>query len=163
MFWRIILFVSFLKRLLVIIFIYISNVGPPFPVSPLQTSILFPSPSHLRGCLPLASPSPEHQVSTGLGHILSLWGQTWQSIICYICACDLGAAHVCSWVGGSVSGSSQVSWHCCSSYGVAIPFSSFNPSPNSSIGAPGLCPVLSISICICLGQLQVKPLRGQPC
>ena len=28
-----------------------------------------------------------------------------------------------------------VSWYCCSSYGVANPFSSFSPSPNSSIGS----------------------------
>lgn len=29
-----------------------------------------------------------------------------------------------------------VAWHCCSSYGVANPFSSFSPSPNSYIGVP---------------------------
>ena len=36
----------------------------------------------------------------------------------------------------------QVSWHCWSSYVVAIPFSSFNPSPNSSIGICKLSPML---------------------
>jgi hypothetical protein len=45
-----------------------------------------------------------------------------------------------------------VSWYCCSSYGVAIPFSSFSPSFNSSIGVPRLglivgCEYLHLSMC----------------
>jgi hypothetical protein len=35
-----------------------------------------------------------------------------------------------------------VGWHCCSSYGVANPFSSSSPSPNSSIGVPMLSPMV---------------------
>jgi hypothetical protein len=35
------------------------------------------------------------------------------------------------------------SWYCWSSYGVAIPFSSLNPSLNSSIGIPRLSPMVS--------------------
>jgi hypothetical protein len=35
------------------------------------------------------------------------------------------------WGGGGLVG-----WYCWSSYGVAIPFSSFSPSPNSSNGVP---------------------------
>jgi hypothetical protein len=40
-----------------------------------------------------------------------------------------------------------VSWYFCSSYGVAIPFSPFSPSPNSSNGVPGIIPVVG---CTCL-------------
>ena len=35
-----------------------------------------------------------------------------------------------------------VSRYFCSSYGVAVPFSSFSSSPNSSIGVPHLCPMI---------------------
>jgi hypothetical protein len=35
-----------------------------------------------------------------------------------------------------------VSWGCWSSYGVTLPFSFFNPSPNSTIGVPDLSPVV---------------------
>ena len=57
----------------------------------------------------------------------------------------------------------QVSWHCCSSCVVAIPFGSFIPSPNSSIGVLTSFQWSPISNCICLTQLLVQPLRGQPC
>jgi len=50
-----------------------------------------------------------------------------------------GSLHVCSLVGGLVPRSSGMSgWYCCSSYGVANPFSSFSPFNNSSIGDPVL-------------------------
>ena len=54
-----------------------------------------------------------------------------------------------------------VCWYCCSFYGVANSFSSFSPSPTSSIGV--LCSVswLAASICICIGQALAEPLRGQ--
>jgi hypothetical protein len=42
---------------------------------------------------------------------------------------------------------------------VAIPFRSFNSSSNSSIGVQ----CLTVNICICPRQMQVEPLRGQPC
>jgi hypothetical protein len=35
-----------------------------------------------------------------------------------------------------------ISWYCCSSYGVAISFTSFSPSPNSIIGVPWLIPMV---------------------
>jgi hypothetical protein len=57
----------------------------------------------------------------------------------------------------------QVSWHCWSSYRVAIPFSSFCPAPNSSLGVPELNSRLAVNSCICLSQLLVEPLRGQSC
>ena len=43
--------------------------------------------------------------------------------------------------------------------GVAIPFSYFSPSPNSSIEVPRLSPMVDNSICI--GQVLAEPLRGQ--
>lgn len=43
----------------------------------------------------------------------------------------------------------QVIWYCWSSNGVAIPFNSFNPSPNSPIRVPKLSLMLGC-ICICL-------------
>ena len=36
----------------------------------------------------------------------------------------------------------QVSWQCWSSYGVAIYFSFFSPSPNSAIKGPNLSPMV---------------------
>jgi hypothetical protein len=44
-----------------------------------------------------------------------------------------------------------VGWYCCSCYGFANPFNSFNHSPNSSI----------VSIYICIGQALAESLRGQ--
>jgi hypothetical protein len=55
-----------------------------------------------------------------------------------------------------------VSWCCWSSYGVVIPFSSFNPVPNSSFGVPDLSPVVGFNY-LYLSQLLVWPHRRQPC
>jgi hypothetical protein len=52
----------------------------------------------------------------------------------------------------------RVSWHCCSSYGVSIPFT---PSSNSSLSVPDLNPMVGWSVCICRSQLLVEPPRGQ--
>jgi len=48
-----------------------------------------------------------------------------------------------SLVGGLVSGSSEwsINWY-CSSYGVAVPFSSFSPSSSFSLGVPGFSPMV---------------------
>jgi hypothetical protein len=49
-----------------------------------------------------------------------------------------------SLIGGLVprsSWESLVSWYCCSSYGIASPFSSFNPFSNSSIVDSVLSPM----------------------
>ena len=56
-----------------------------------------------------------------------------------------------------------LSCHYWSSYGVAIPFSSFSPSSNSSLLVPNPNQWLPVSICVCLSQLPVVPLRGQSC
>jgi len=74
-------------------------------------------------------------------HPVSLRPDT--AALCYISTGGLGLAHLCSLVGGSVSGSSwvQVSrlgWSFC---GVAISLRAFSPSPNSSTGISELCPV----------------------
>lgn len=57
----------------------------------------------------------------------------------------------------------QVNWHSCFSYGVAIPFRSFNPSSNSSFWFPTSIQWLADSICICLCQWLVESHREQPC
>jgi hypothetical protein len=60
-----------------------------------------------------------------------------KAALCYVCSWSHGTLHVYSLVGGLISGSfgggCLVGWYCCSSYTVADPFSSFSPSPNSSI------------------------------
>lgn len=94
----------------------------PFPPPRVPLSLL------LSGC-PTISP---------FSNILSYWGQTKQSVLCYLCAWGLGPASVCSLFGGLVSEHSgvQFSWYCWYLCGVAIPFSSFNHSSVSSIGIP---------------------------
>ena len=86
-----------------------------------------------------------------------------KAILCYICCWSHGSFHIYTLVSGLVPGSPgvPVSWYCCSSYGVVIPFTSFSPSPNSSLGS--LCSVqwLAVSICICIGQALAEPLSGQ--
>jgi hypothetical protein len=55
-----------------------------------------------------------------------------------------------------------VSWDSWCSCVFALPFSFFSPSPNSTTGS--LTSVrFNVSICVCLSQLLVGPLRGQPC
>ena len=94
---------------------------------------------------PNALPFSGHQVSTGLGASSPTeakqgsplpggggWGVAWTSL------CMLFGWWINLWDLPGI----QVSWHCWSSYGVAIPFSSFNPSPNSSIGVPSLSPMV---------------------
>ena len=125
--------------------IYIPNVASLSSV-PFFTPFPFPLP--MRGYLPThllthqLSPNPHlhpsslgHQVSAGLGAssptearqcspLLHMWLEPWNS-------------HVCSWLVAYLLGALRVicvSWYCWSSYEAAIPFSSLNPSPNSSIG-----------------------------
>ena len=62
-----------------------------------------------------------------------------KAILCYICVWSHGSFHLYSLVGGLVPGSSGgggIGLYCCSSYGVANPFSSFKPFSSSSIGDP---------------------------
>ena len=60
-----------------------------------------------------------------------------KAILCYICSWSHGSHPL---IGGLVPGSCSglVGSYCCSSYGIANPFSSFSPFPNSSTGVPVL-------------------------
>jgi hypothetical protein len=147
----------------------------PYSWSPLQ-EFFIPSPLPLRGCSPthpsplLPPPKPqhqsslEHQVSTGLGASSPTEGRQ-NSPLLHICWVGHGPVHVCSLVGGLVSGSSEGSGLVDTvvlPYRVAIHFSSINPLPY--LFHWGLLPQSSgwvLSICICLRQLLVEPLRGQ--
>jgi hypothetical protein len=87
-----------------------------------------------------------------------------KAILCYIWSRSHGLTHLYSLVGGLVPGSSEglVSWYCCFSYGVAVTFGSFSPSLTLPLGSPGSVQWLAVSICICLSQVLIEPLRGQP-
>jgi hypothetical protein len=135
--------------LLVILFIYTSNVVllPSFPSKNsllLSLSCLFEgAPPTIHTLLPQCPNIPLHwgiKPPQDQGPPLSL--MSYKAILCYICSWSHGSLHVYSLVGGLVSGSSGGGvWLldiCCSSYGVAIPFSPLYPSPNSSIGVPVL-------------------------
>jgi hypothetical protein len=100
-------------------------------------------------------------------YIFSHWSRPGSPLLCM--RWGLQPACVCYLVGSSVSGSSLgsgVSWNCWSSYGVALPFSFFKPSPNSTIGVHDFSPVVG---CKYLHLTQSVPdrapgaLRGQPC
>ena len=128
-----------LSFLLVILFIYISNVfllpsflstTPPSPTPP----CFYEGGPHS----PTPASPPEH-FST-LWHreqdhrpVLQLMSS--KAILRYISNWSHGSLHVYSFCG-LVSGSSDslVGWYYCFSYGFANYFSSFNPSTNSFIG-----------------------------
>jgi hypothetical protein len=84
---------------------------------PSQTFLPHPPPLCLwEGASPTTHPPPPHS-SPILGHqvyrirlTLFHWGQTRQSGLCYTYTRGHVPAHVCSLVGGLVSGSSQGSW-----------------------------------------------------
>ena len=159
-----------LSFLLIILFIYIPNVAPHLGPPSQSSSLHPPSPSPLRvsSCSPFPSPkhpsSLEHQVSMGLG-VSSPSEAKQGSPLLHMCQgprtslCMLFGCWLSLWELPGV----QVSWYCWSSYGVAIPFSSFNPSPNSSIRFLTSIQWLAVSFYIRLGQLLVELLRGQPC
>ena len=65
--------------------------------------------------------------------------------------------------GELVSGrsGSSISWY-CSFNGIAIPFNSFSLCLALPLGSPGSVWWLAVSICICIGQVLVEPLREQP-
>jgi hypothetical protein len=116
-----------------------------FPLS--KPSIQFPLPLLLWGGFP-THPLPPHHPSIHLhwsieppqnqGPPLPLMPD--KAIVFYIWGWSHGTGHVHSLVGGLVPGSSGVlvGWCCCSSYGVAKPFSSLSPSANFSNGVPML-------------------------
>jgi hypothetical protein len=110
----------------------------PFLPPPLCLYEGAPSPTH--SLLPHCSIIPLHwgtKPPQDQGPLLPLMPD--KVIHCYICSWSHGNLHVYSLVGGLVSGSSRWygCWYCCSFYGVVMPFSSFSPSPSSSIGVLG--------------------------
>jgi hypothetical protein len=119
----------------------------PLPLTPL-TEVAFSGASSLRG---------PHRTKCFLSH----GGQTRHT---YICNGGHRAAHVCSLVGSLVPGSygDPISSYCCSSYEVAIPFSSFSPSPSSSSGIPRLSPMVGC-VYLHLFKSDAGPPRGQLC
>ena len=85
-------------------FIYIPNVVPPFLVPPVPDFLTqFPLPFSSERVPPSSEASSLYRIRCVLSH----WGQTRQSVLCYICARGHRPAHVCSLVGGLVSGSSE--------------------------------------------------------
>jgi hypothetical protein len=119
----------------------------PFPVKPPIHSLMPP-------CFYEGAPPPSHSFLFYHASIPLLWiieppqdqGPSItlmpdKAILCYICSWRHGPIHVYSLLGGLVPGIFEgglVGWYCCSFCGVANPFSSFSPSPNSSTGVPTL-------------------------
>jgi hypothetical protein len=124
--------------LLIILFLYKPNVAPCFPS---YNSSPYPSfLCHWESASCTVSPSQGRHDSTGL----ETSSPTEASPLLYKC---LGLrTSLCMlfdwWRSLPKLPGVQVSWHCWSSYGVAIPFSSFNPSPNSSIRVTTLVPMV---------------------
>jgi hypothetical protein len=136
-----------------ILFIYNSNVIP-FPYFP-STNLQSHPPASIRMLpLPLLPSTPSNFPTQGHWAILVPRASPLMpdhAILCYIYSWSHGSLHVYSLVGGLVPGSSGEGWvlvglYCCSSYGVANPFSSFSPFYNSSIGNPCSVQWLAASI-----------------
>jgi hypothetical protein len=120
---------------------------------PLQKLPIPPTPHFYAGALPPTHPIlPYHpsiplcwgiEPSQDQGPSLSLLPD--KAMLCYILQLE-PRVPPCAFFGWSFSpwelwGSLTVRY-CCSSYGVANPFTSFSPSSNSSIGVPVLSPVV---------------------
>jgi hypothetical protein len=119
----------------------------PFPISPLKTPYPIPPPPSSMTVLPIHPVITLHwgiEPSQDQEPLLPLMPN--KDTLCYICCWSPGLFHVYPLVVGLVPGSSGggglFGWYCCSSYGVANPFSSFSPSSNSSIGVPMLSPMV---------------------
>ena len=90
----------------------------------------------------------------------------YRTVLCYTCAQGHEAAYVCSLVSGFVSWNTE---------GPGLVDTVILPMGLQSSSAPLVIPLtlpywslasiqwLAVSVCICLSQLIVKPLRGQPC
>jgi hypothetical protein len=118
----------------------------PFLVSPLQTPIPSSSSLLLDGGTLLTQPFPPHCPITFLHWgihrtkgLMSRWCQIRSSSSATYTAGAMGPSLVGDLVLGSSGGGGGglVSWY-CSTYGVAIPLSSFRPSSNSSLRVPVL-------------------------
>ena len=87
-------------------------------------------------------------------------------ILCYICVRGLVSAGVCCLVGSSESERCQ-GFRLVETAGLPMGFASSSASSSRSLcqpqGSLTLVHWLGVSICICLDQLLVGLLRGQPC
>jgi hypothetical protein len=130
-----------------------------FKCCPLPGLPSIKSPFHPPSTLPLRGCSPTHPLWPHISSILLPWSNNPPQdqgppislmpdkiILCYIYSRSHRMSLVYSSVGSLVPESSGAgilgSWCCRSSYGVAIPFSSFSPSRNSSVGVPRLSPMV---------------------
>jgi hypothetical protein len=144
----------------------------PFLLSPPK----IPMPSLL---LPVSMralpPPPRHQLSPHCPSIPLHWGikplqdlrpplplMPDKAILSHIYSRSHGSLHVyffgwwfSPWELWEKGGGCLVGWYCCSSHGVANPFSSFSPSPNSSTGVPLLSPMFGC-------KNLTEPLRRYP-
>jgi hypothetical protein len=140
----------FFSFLLVILFIYISNVIP-LPSLP-STS---PHPLLPPTCLHEGAPHPStHPLLLQWPSISLFWvikppqdqgaplpALPHKAILCYISSWSHGYPLCTLWLVvslGSLGG--RVGWYCCS-YGAANPISSYSPFPNFPIGVPALSPM----------------------
>jgi hypothetical protein len=143
----------------------------PFLATPSQTSHLIPllsPPLYLYESVLPTHPLPPHCLSIPLhwgikptqdqGPPLPLMSD--KAILCYICIWSHGPFHVYSLVGGLVSGTWLVD--------IVLRMGLQSPSVPSilplahPLGSLGSVQWLSVSICICIGQVLVDPLRKQP-
>jgi hypothetical protein len=153
--------------LLVILFIYISNVIP-FPVSPPQAPCpLLPPPASMRVLPPPAHPLLPHQPRVSLSCVIEppqdqgvpLLVMPDKVILCYIYSWSHGSPHVYSLVGlvpGSFGG--------CLFDIVVLPMRLQTPSApavlalTSPLGSPNSVQCLAVCICICIGPALAEPL-----
>ena len=129
----------------------------PFSSFPSRNSLSHPSsPCLVRVFLPTTTHSSlntqilncGNKPSQDQGHILPL--MSYKAILCFICNWRRGSLHCLVLYSVGVQGF-LVGWYCCSSYGVATPFSSFSPFSKSFIRVPMLNTRqgLSMSIHVC--------------
>jgi hypothetical protein len=155
--------------LLDIMFIYISNTitFPGFPSAKCLSSCY--SICFYVGAPPATQPLQSYCLSIPLywgiepsqdqGSLLPLMPDN--TIFYYMCSWSYGPSSMCTLVGGLAPGTSGGS--CCSSYGVANPFSSSSPFPNSSIGVPMLSPKLGCKHCLCTDQASQETAISDSC
>jgi hypothetical protein len=146
-----------------------------FPITPSQTPHSIPLSFASKSLLlhPPIHSLPPHPCSIPL-----LWGikppqdlvppfplMPNKVVLCYMCSRSHGLAHVYSLVGGLVPGSSEKSSFLIT---VVLPMGLQSPSAPSvlhltlPLGSQGSVQWLAVSICSCLSQVLVEPLRGQP-
>ena len=136
-----------------------------FPVSPFTTPLSTP-PMFLWECFPTHSLLSHHPSLPygGASNLCSHWCQIRPSSASYAVRAMGPSKWIIYWWFGPWElwgWGDLVGWY-CSSYGVTNPYSSFNPSPNSSIGVPHAhSDCFAASIHICIGKALAEPFRRQ--